>query len=194
MNPNLLYLLPILMLASYYLAILQYKKRKEIYSQYYDFDTISLLNPSTAEQINKGRISKGYLVRIIILTILVAFIATTFDPTSLFEKTALEFLIGLGFIIYAVTIARLVGNLALYHYLAKNPNQISGKIHLKTSLVMFQSIMEFSAFLVVIAMWVILSPSVFAYGALTGMIILTAQFTRYYYKSKKTQPTSINKI
>lgn len=192
MNPNLLYLLPVLMFTMQYLVILQHNKRKEIFSQHYDFDTISLLSPLAAEQITKGRISKRYLIKIVILTILLTFVATTFDPESLFENRALEFFLGLALTMFTAAIVRLVGNLALYHYLAKNPQEISGKIHLKTPIVMLQLIMEYTMLLAVIGIWVSLSPSIFGYGALTGILSIITHLIWYFYKSKRIQKTIVS--
>ncbi len=176
----LVILTPLLMLADYFLTLLGKKYRERV--PHFQSETYEL-NPDFRKAVdNNEKVNYRHLAYTAIFTFAAYMIYKSGD------KTFLDFFTGYIVTTFGVVNARHIGNISLFRFSIKNPEEIKGVIHtshlynLKNSL--FQTIGLTTVFL----MFVILKPIPFVIGAFASQVIFVIQqlFWIDKYNNSKT--------
>ncbi len=161
-HPEIL-LLPILMIADYYLTILGAVLREKAYGKHFVIETYEM-NPQFRKDIDSGRLFNLKFFGQLILHFAILFII------SIFAKGNYEFIywIALGF--YLTLFAYINGlhlsNIFSFLYVSKNPQAFSGSVKIAHLYNLHSSLYSNFVLLVPLLVFVLFSFSYFVVGAL----------------------------
>lgn len=171
--------LPILMLCDYYLTLAGKKLRDKVYSNHLSSEEYEL-NPAWQKDVNKlKKFNYKHILAIILITGYLYFIAL------LVSDNIFSLIYGFLFILYVYIVMRHLQNLLTYHFINKNPEQLSGKVYmghifsLKTS--QYNSLVT-GLMLLVISIW---TQSWFILGGAGSMFVFCLTQLRWIKRYKK---------
>jgi len=161
-----LVLLPILMLADYYLTILGSVYRKKKHGEYYVIETYEL-NPLWKKDIDKLQLlNYKHILIVVVFTIYLYFLSSS-DDVKLYQ-----FIIGSLFAMNGFIVGRHLNNIFLFRFIYRNSDEVSGKIY--TSHLLGLKMAQYQLFCVTIPFlfFTILQPNIYLYGGLFGFLTL----------------------
>ena len=167
-HPEIL-LVPILMLADYFLTVCGaglaergYRKRFQV--EHYE------LNPLWQRDIAKRKlINVRHLLAVLLATSCFLLLA----ETALIDEALLSALLGFVLVLNAFILGRHLSNLLTFHHVLKSPDHVSGQVVLAHPFVLSLALYQSLAVTFPLVLIAIFSPSPFVFGGLGSIITLS---------------------
>ena len=96
-----------------------------------------------------------------------------------------EVILGCLFVLYGLIIGRHISNIMIFWYIARKPDEISGKVTMSHSLVLYLSTYQYLGFAMPVILMVIFAPTPFALGGLLGTGLLMLVHFKWIGKHRK---------
>lgn len=173
MNHPELILVPMLMLADYWLTILGAKMSLAVYRQHFLAPTYEL-NPVWRKSVDR---LQWFNLRHVAGTVLLTGLLLLTDQWDLLARDvdkgqpfdAFEFLLGGLLSAWSVVCGRHLSNLLQFRYMNRHPQEIAGQVQLSMKLIMKISQYMYVGWLPLVALLVWMEPSAFTAGVLLGL-------------------------
>ncbi|MGC8771715.1 MAG: hypothetical protein ACP5Q5_10750 [Brevinematia bacterium] len=182
----LIYFMPLLFLADYYLTIFGNILSQKKYKMHFIFENYEL-NPFWKKDVNKIKwFNIKHLLIVIIITFLVYLV---YNLES--KKTIFLFCCGAIYITYGSIIGGHISNILIFKYLINNPDEIKGKIIFSYKFLYRLSQFQHIIFLIPLTIIAIVVNNVFVYGGIVGMIATILAHNIWLAKSNKLKKDKI---
>ena len=183
-------LIPVLMLADYYLTILGAVLMAKQFSNYVVFEQYEL-NPRFQKAINNKKLINGKLFLCILMVTACAVYIAEISP---FPAELVILMLGYVLTIYSVIVGRHIANIFIYLYFLKRPDNIKGKIEYTHEASLFMSI--YYNFIPLIALLVvyIYEKSLFVLGGILGIASMTISHFQFLKKRKEKKAEEVNNL
>jgi hypothetical protein len=179
-HPEIL-LLPLLGFVDYFLTVLGAIEREKEHARHFKMEQYEL-NPIWQKSINQRKwFNPRHALLIIAATGVLAVIFQFGD----LPEGYIQLLLGTVFVVYGVIIARHLGNIFIFRYLARRPDRISGEITMSHQLVLRLSATNLAPVVVAAALIAIVSRNNFAWGGLLGVSILFCMHLVWMFKAAR---------
>jgi hypothetical protein len=175
---------PILMLADYFLTLIGKRYRDKI--TYISSDTYEL-NPEFRKAIdNELKINPRHLIYVVVFTFIAFMVYKSGNETSIEGFT--------GFIVtlFSVVNARHIGNILLYRYSLKNPDQVKGTLYTSHEYNLKNSLFQVIGLSTVFLVFVLIKPSPFLIGAFISQLVFIIQHIAWIYTHKEQEQLRLN--
>ncbi len=159
-----IFLLPVFMLADYFLTIYSAVLLDRRYRDFFKINQYEL-NPLWQKAVaSKAWFNPKHLG---ITALATAYFVLLFE-TGLLSASTIQGFIGCVFIIYAIVIQRHITNILLAQWIIQNPDDFSGSVTMSHRYSLYASLFQGVGTLLLIILLVIFSPTPFIVGSLIG--------------------------
>lgn len=183
MNYPEILLVPIIMIADYYLTLIGAKLRERRYAQHWVTKHYEL-NPIWQKSVSNYKwINARFIFLVIILTVLLYYLTEVGTTNS----WLIEGMLGFIFTLYAMIIGRHIYNLLMFRYLDKHSECVEGKIIMSYDLTL--SVSQFQTIIVTLPLLVVslFSGSCFAWGGTVALIVFILKH-QVWKMAKRVKP------
>lgn len=185
-HPEIL-LLPLLGFVDYFLTVLGAIERDKEHARHFKMEQYEL-NPIWQKSINQRKwFNPRHALLIIVAT---GVLALLFQFADLPEG-CIQLLPGAVFVVYGVIVARHLGNIFIFRYLARRPDRIAGEITMSHQLVLRLSAAQLAPVVVAVALIAIFSGNNFAWGGLLGASMLFCVHLVWMLKAARRKKPAI---
>jgi len=179
-------LLPVLMLADYFLTVLGAIRKERKYAVHFKTQHYEL-NPVWQKTIAQ---KKWFTPRHLLLTLLtsgvLAFLVESGNMPDAFAKG----MFGCLFVLFGMIIGRHLSNLLIFRYLDRHPQDIAGEITMAHALMLTISSCQNLVVAVPMVLLAIFSPTPFVLGGLVGTLLLFVIHFKWIRKHRKQREKS----
>jgi hypothetical protein len=182
-HPEML-LLPILMLADYFLTLTSEVLKGKKYSDHFKTEH-GELNPMWQKDVRQR---KWFNPRHILLTLVASSVVAIMVEFSDMPEPLVQGFLGCLLVCYGMIIGRHISNLMIFGYVIRRPGTISGQVTFTYASALFLSFCQFTVVFVPLLLVAALASSPFALGGLLGIVFLLAahlEWLRKYNRKKK---------
>ncbi len=182
-------LIPVFMLADYFLTLAGAVQKEKKYSQYFQLLHYEL-NPAWQKDVSQR---KWFNLRYILITALVSSVLIGLLESDLFPETLCQSILGFFLVLYATINGRHVSNLLTFYYVNRHPHGLAGQIKLEHGLALSLSLYQHLAIVLPLLVLVIFSNTPFASGGLIGacsVLIMHLGWLRKYRKQAAAAKSS----
>ena len=179
-HPEIL-LLPLLMLADYFLTLIAAIQQGKKYSDHFKVEHYEL-NPTWQASVAQRRWFNPK--QILVTACFSAAVILLVGFGDLPERIA-DGLSGCVLILFAMVLARHVNNLAIFRYIARHPDQVSGQVTMRHAMSLWLSLFHYCAATVPIALIALFSGSAFAVGGCCAGMLLLGWHVRWIERAKR---------
>jgi len=176
-----IFLLPVLMLADYFLTVVGRIQSEKEYSKHFKMEHYEL-NPIWQKSIAGG---KWFNIRHIFLVILGTLFSSILFEFGDLPYSYIQGFMGALFTVYSVIVARHLSNLLIFQHSIRNPDEMSGQVNMSYSMTLSISAYQCLAALFPMGIIVFFSPTPFVIGALIGLAVLFAAHFGWLRQYKK---------
>jgi hypothetical protein len=170
-------LVPILMLADYYLTVLGNFYRRKKYSEYYVIETYEL-NPLWKKDIDSLKIFNYKHILIVIL--FTAYFLSLSENANLYQ-----FMIGNIFALYGFINGRHLNNIFLFRFIYSHSDEVAGKVQMSHFLGLKMAQYQLAIVVLPFLLLTILQPNNYLYGGLFGFLVIFIGIQYWIRKHKK---------
>ena len=168
-HPEVL-LVPALMLADYFVAILSAVQREKGYSEHFKIERFEL-NSIWQKDIAARR---WFSPRHIVATLLVALFLVFMTEYRVIDQDTVSSFMGFSVVYLGALLGRHLCNLLTFRYVARWSAEIDGQVRMDHRLVLSMSLYQYIAMAVPVILIAVVSPTSFAIGAAGGAVSLVA--------------------
>lgn len=180
MNHPELFAVPVLMLADYVLTIWGAKSSAIVYRSHFSTPSYEL-NPLWRKSVDELRwFNPRHAALVVLVTVGLVF----FDLADMEPDSVVELPLGLLFGAFGSVCGRHLGNLLLFRYLNRHPDQISGQVQLSMKLVLKMSQFTLVGMILPFVILAILVPSAYSIGMLLGVLVI---FFAHFFWGRKAE-------
>ncbi len=189
MKYPILFCVPVLMVADYFLTVAGAILRERTYSEHFQLKHYEM-NPLWQNAIAR---KKWFNPRHLVIT---GGVTVVFYYLFEYAETSIPFMEGLlasVLVLYAMINGRHLSNILIFRYLNNHPDQITGHIQMEHRFVLFMSTAQYVTVLIPIAMLAWLLPSPQTIGGLAGILLSFVIHIRWGMKYKKKMKQEMEK-
>ncbi len=183
--PELL-LVPIFMLADYFLTLISSVQKDKKYGQHFKLEHWEL-NPMWQNAVAARR---WFNPKHLLLTILVSSAVIVLAETGESPDCFMEGVSGCVLGVFAMVLARHFSNLLLFRYVIRNPDEISGQVVISHTMALYISFYQHLVFLIPLILIAVFSTSAFVVGSCIGGILLLGVHLIWIKRAKAKRAAS----
>jgi hypothetical protein len=177
-------LIPVLMLADYYLTVFGAVLGAKAYRQHFRTENYEL-NPLWQQDIARKRwLNPRHLFLTLVVSVTMLIVTQTVPPGDGF----VELLLGAVLVMFACIIGRHLTNIATYAYAVRFPDGIRGQVEISPQTMLVLSLFQSLVVGCPLLMIALLSPSPFALGGLIGVLLLVVVQLFWLRRSTRRRP------
>jgi hypothetical protein len=184
-------LIPVFMLADYYLTLVGYVLREEKYGEHFKIDHYEL-NPVWQNVVSEKKwFNPRHLLGTIFITILLVYTLEYEDKPEIM----IEFLLGFFLVGTGIIIGNHLRNILMFWHVIRKPDAVAGQVFLDHSFSLSGSMYEYAGVLVPLIMISLFTPSAFVIGAALSCALqmLVHVVWILIYRLKKTRAARVTK-
>ena len=174
-------LLPVLMLADYFLTVLGAVRKERKYAAHFKTQHYEL-NPLWQKTIAR---KKWFNPRHLLLTLLTSGVLAFLVESGNMPDAFAEGMFGCLFVLFGMIIGRHLSNLLLFRYLDRHPQDIAGQITMAHALMLTISTYQYLVVAIPMVLLAIFSPTPFVLGGLVGTLLLFVIHFKWIRQHKK---------
>lgn len=180
-NPEVL-LVPVLMIADYYLTVAGSILYDRGYGNHIRFEQYEL-NPAWQSSIQKKVwLNPRHLIRVFVTFVLVYIVSEFGDRIFWWVP---DWFLGALIMVFSAVVGRHLSNVLMFLYVLRNPSLLSGEARMKQVLVLKFSQYQLVALLVPVSIITAFMPNPFLAGCMTGLLLLNLIQTYWIRKTRK---------
>ncbi|HNT34968.1 MAG TPA: hypothetical protein PKH07_08225 [bacterium] len=158
-------LLPVLMLADYYLTLYSDYLRLKKHSDYFDLESFELNLGMQKEIRNRRLFSPKHCIGVVFMTL-------ALWCTSLAEEGVYEFILGFFLVTFGILLSRHIANIVMFDFVRRNAETIHGKISVSYEFSLCSSRSSISVSLIPLILVSVFRPSIFVFGGILANLNL----------------------
>jgi hypothetical protein len=187
MNHLKIFIIPVLMLADYFLTVVGARMSEKKYRQHFKISSYEL-NPIFQRQIAQKRwFSAKHSAGVLVVTAFCWLWANNWNELAENNEVLFGFFAGL----FTTIIGAHLANIFTFFYLIKNPTEVSGEIVLHHCYTLSTTSFRYLIVLLPLILIGIFSGSPFVYGAISSVGTLIFLHAIWYVKAKKSKSKTI---
>ena len=176
-------LVPLMMLADYFLTVLSAVWLEKGYANHFRAEHFEL-NPVWQKDIAAKRwFNPRHLALVVFASALLIGLGEWLPE----DDIVMEATLGAVIVCFGFIIARHVTNLLTFRYVSHHPNEISGQVTMSHRIVLGMSLRHIGAALIPIALIAVFSPTPFAVGGCLGVLLVAVVHLFWIRKSRKAK-------
>ena len=176
-----LFLIPVFMLADYFLTVLGAIQKDKKYSHHFRTEHYEL-NPVWQKQIAQRQwLSPLHLLATASLTIALVILTETDEV----PRPVIRFILGLLLVLYGMVIGRHLSNLLIFRYVDRQAQELSGHVTMSHAMALSISLYHNLILLVPLLLVALFSPSPFVFGGLSSVLLFVLTHLRWIAKNRR---------
>ena len=174
-------LVPVLMLADYFLTVLGAIQKERTYDHYFKTEHYEL-NPVLRESVAKKRWFNPRHLAMTALTLIWLWLITEYLGLA---ESFLRGVLGCLVVLFGTLVGRHLSNLLIFRRLNRKSDDIEGEIRMSHQLALSMSLYQYFVVVVPVVLLAIFSPTPFVLGALGGVILVLLVHVRWILSSRQ---------
>ena len=176
-----LILLPLLMLADYFLTVWGAVLKDKGYGKHFKVEHYEL-NPVWQKSISEKRWVNP---RHLLLTLFTSSLLAALLELGGLPDPAVEGMFGCLFVFFGIIVGRHLSNILTFRLFARRPGDISGQLTMAHSLALSTSTFQYLVAAIPVAMVAIFSPTPFSLGGAVGAVLIFVVHAVWIWRHKK---------
>ena len=184
-NPELL-LIPVFMLADYFLTLAGAVQMEKKYSDHFKTEHYEL-NPIWQRQVAQ---KKWFNPKHLLITVTVTSFLIVIGEFGKMPEYVVTGVLGCLLVLFGVIIGRHLSNLMIFRYIIRKPHEISGQVTMTHDFLLSLSLYQYIAVFVPFILIALFAPSPFVIGAVLAGVLLVLIHMDWIAKYRKKTESS----